>query len=254
MRHAEDMRVRDKVAVVTGGASGIGAAAARLLAREGACVAILDINGEGADRVAAETGGDAWMCDVSDEEQVRGAMARIAHQHGAIHVLFANAGISIRHPVADEDAADWDRLMSINVKGIFLCAKHAIPYMPPGASIIQTSSVTGIVGVRNRALYSASKGAIVALTRNMALDYADRGIRVNCICPGFVLTELIAGILEKDPQRATSIAALHPLGRMGQPDDIANAVVFLASDESSWITGAAIPIDGGFSAGHFQNI
>jgi NAD(P)-dependent dehydrogenase (short-subunit alcohol dehydrogenase family) len=248
------MRVKDKVAVVTGGASGIGEAAARALAREGACVAILDINGEGAERVASQIGGEAWMCDVSDEEQVHGAMDRIAARQGAIHVLFANAGISIRHPVADEVACDWDRLMSVNVKGVFLCAKHAIAHMPPGASIVNTSSVTGIVGVRNRALYSASKGAIVALTRNMALDYADRGIRVNCVCPGFVLTELIAGILKNDPQRASRITSMHPLGRLGQPEDIANAVLFLASDESSWVTGAAIPIDGGFSAGHSHNI
>ena len=248
------MRLKDKVAVVTGGASGIGEAAARVLAREGACVAILDLNGQGAERVAGEIGGEAWMCDVADEEQVHGAMARIAGLQGAIHVLFANAGVAIRHPVVDEDSADWDRLMSVNVKGIFLCAKYAIPHMPPGSSIIVTSSVTGIVGVRNRALYSASKGAIVALTRNMALDYAASGIRVNCICPGFVLTELIAGILKTDPHRASRITSMHPLGRLGQPEDIANAVLFLASDESSWVTGASIPIDGGFSAGHSHDI
>jgi NAD(P)-dependent dehydrogenase (short-subunit alcohol dehydrogenase family) len=248
------MRVKDKVAVVSGGASGIGEAAARQLAREGACVAILDLNGDRAARVAAEIGGEAWMCDVSDEEQVLGAMARIAARQGAIHVLFANAGIAIRHPVADEVAGDWDRLMAVNVKGVFLCAKYAIPHMPSGSSIINTSSVTGITGVRNRALYSASKGAIVSLTRNMALDYAGRGIRVNCICPGFVLTALIEGMLQKDPERAARLTSMHPLGRLGQPEDIANAVVFLASDEAAWITGAAIPIDGGFSAGHAHNV
>jgi NAD(P)-dependent dehydrogenase (short-subunit alcohol dehydrogenase family) len=244
------MRFKDKVAVVTGGASGIGAASARVLAREGATVAILDINGDGGERVASEIGGFAYTCDVSVEEQVQVACADVAARFGAIHLLFANAGVSVRRPVGDEELAEWERVMSVNVRGVFLCAKYSIPHMPPGASIVMTSSVTGFTGVRNRGAYSATKGALVAMARQMALDYAPRGIRVNAICPGFVRTPLIEAILTTDPERGERIRLMHPLGRMGVPDDIANAVLFLASDEASWITGVVLPVDGGFTAGH----
>jgi meso-butanediol dehydrogenase / (S,S)-butanediol dehydrogenase / diacetyl reductase len=229
-------RLKDKVAVVTGGASGIGAGAAAALAREGAQVHILDIAGP-------------EPCDVSNSEQVSAAFARF----GAVDVLVNAAGVAIRYAVHEQSEQEWDRSMAVNVKGIFLCSKYALAQMPAGGSIIHISSVTGITGVRGRAAYSATKGAIISLTRNMALDYAGRGIRINCICPGFVRTPLIDGILG-DPERTARLTAMHPLGRLGEVEDVANAIIFLASPESSWITGHSLVVDGGFSAGQVSPI
>jgi NAD(P)-dependent dehydrogenase (short-subunit alcohol dehydrogenase family) len=156
----------------------------------------------------------------------------------------------VRNPVDLEDAEGWDRVHRVNVRGAFLCSKHAVPYMfDAGGAIVHMASVVGVTGVRNRAAYSASKGAIVALTRNMAMDYAARRIRVNCVCPGFTRTPMTAGLFA-DPERLAALTALHPLGRLGEPEDVAAAVVFLASDEASWITGVALAVDGGFTAGH----
>lgn len=228
---------------MTGGASGIGAATARLLAEEGAKVVILD----------RTSGGGVVSCDVSVEEQVRAAMERVAAEHGRIDILFNNAGVAVRKPVVEQDEEGWERCFEVNVKGLYLCSKHAIPRMPPGSSIIHSSSVTGITGVRNRAAYSATKGAVVALTRNMALDYAERGIRVNCVCPGFVRTPLLDPLL-RDPERTRKLESLHPLGRLGEPEDVAWAVLYLASDESRWVTGQALVVDGGFAAGHVVDV
>jgi meso-butanediol dehydrogenase / (S,S)-butanediol dehydrogenase / diacetyl reductase len=231
-------RVQNKVALVTGAASGIGLATARLLEVEGAWVISVDV-----------AAGAGVRCDVTEETEVAGVLASIER----IDILINCAGVAVRRPVYEENEADWDRVMAVNLKGSYLCSKHAIPRMVRGGSIVHTSSVTGITGVRNRAVYSASKGAIVALTRNMALDLAERGIRVNCVCPGFVRTPLLDGLL-RDPERAAKVTAMHPLGRLGEPEDVARAILFLASDESSWITGHALVVDGGFSAGHSENI
>lgn len=220
-------------AVVTGGASGIGAAIAARFRSEGAQVNILDI---------------ASGTDISDEQQVAAALAAI---DGPIDILVNAAGIALRQPVEQHDAAAWDRLFAVNVRGSFLTAKHVIPRMRArgGGSIIQLGSVVGVTGVRSRAGYSATKGALIALTRNMALDYAADRIRVNCICPGFVRTPLIAPLLA-DPARAARLTQAHPLGRLGESEDVANAALFLASAEASWITGQTLIVDGGFSAGH----
>lgn len=234
------MRFHDQVVVVTGGASGIGAACIKRFAEEGARVISLDVTGDPA-------------CDVSDDASVREAFLRIAEQHERIDVLFNNAGIAIRKTVADYTVDEWDRIFAVNVRGMFLCSRHALPLMQRGASIIHSSSVVGITGVRNRAAYSASKGAVVALTRNMALDYAPRGIRVNAVAPGFVDTPLLSA-LHQDPARLAAITALHPLGRLGQADDVAAAVTFLASMDAAWITGVVLPVDGGFSAGHQHDV
>jgi NAD(P)-dependent dehydrogenase (short-subunit alcohol dehydrogenase family) len=239
------LRVKDKVAIVTGGGSGIGAATARLLNREGARVVILDA------KPPAEAPFDDAICliaDVRREDEVQRAIEFVAGKFGCIDVLVNNAGIAIRQPVADADLASWDDVMDVNVRGAFLCSKQVLRFMPRNSSIVHMSSVTGITGVPGRGAYSASKGALVALARNMAMDYASRQIRVNCICPGFVRTALIQ-TLTSDDARCERLTALHPLGRLGEPEDIANAVLFLASDESSWITGHALVVDGGFSAG-----
>jgi meso-butanediol dehydrogenase/(S,S)-butanediol dehydrogenase/diacetyl reductase len=233
------LRLRDKVAVVTGGASGIGSATVRLFAEEGANVI-------GVDAVEAE---NSLLADVRDEDECRLAMEEVARRFGCIDILVNNAGVAIRQRVDEADSEAWARVLDVSLQGAFFCSKHALRFMPRQSSIVHMSSVTGIVGVRNRAAYSAAKGALVALTRNMAMDYASRHIRVNCVCPGFVKTPLTAG-LRADEERCARLTALHPLGRLCEPEDVARAVLFLASDEASWITGHALVVDGGFSAGH----
>lgn len=234
------MRFNGKVVVVTGGGSGIGAACVERFTAEGAHVVSLDQQGDP-------------LCDVSDEESVREAFLRIAERHERVDVLFNNAGIAIRKTVADYTVEEWDRIFAVNVRGVFLCSAHALPLMPRGSAIIHASSVVGVTGVRNRAAYSASKGAIAALTRNMALDYAARGVRVNAVAPGFVDTPLLAP-LHQDPARLQAITGMHPLGRLGEAADIAAAVAFLASADAAWITGVVLPVDGGFTAGHQHDV
>lgn len=253
------MRFQGKFAIITGAASGIGAAAARLFARDGASVGILDRDlGRSEERVAeiCASGGDAaaWACDVSDQNQVRESVSKAVARFGPIDILFNNAGIAIRRTVAETDADDWDRVIETNLRGAYLCSKFCLEHFrDEGGSIVHASSVTGITGVKNRAAYSAAKGAITALTRNMAMDLASRKIRVNCVCPGFVRTPLIGPLLS-DPVRSERLLAMHPLGRLGMPEDVAHAVLFLASDEAAWITGISLVVDGGFSAGKADEI
>jgi NAD(P)-dependent dehydrogenase (short-subunit alcohol dehydrogenase family) len=253
------MRLIGKRAVITGGGSGIGAATASSFAAEGACVAILDSDLPRAERIAAqicESGGDAvaWACDVTNESQLRETVARAAQHLGAIDILFNSAGIAIRRSVSDTEVDDWDRIIDTNLRGSFLSSKFCLEHFrQEGGSIIHVSSVTGIMGVRSRAAYSASKGGLVALTRNMAVDLAGRNIRVNCVCPGFVRTPLAQPLLD-DAVRRDRLISMHPLGRLGEPEDVAMAVLFLASDESRWITGTSLVVDGGFSAGKSEDV
>jgi meso-butanediol dehydrogenase / (S,S)-butanediol dehydrogenase / diacetyl reductase len=253
------MRLIGKCAVVTGGGSGIGAATARLFAAEGARVAILDSDLPRSERIVTEirkSGGDAaaWACDVGNEIQVRDSVGRAAGHLGAIDILFNSAGIAMRRDVSETTTDDWDRVMQTNLRGSYLCSKFCLEHFrAEGGSIIHVSSVTGIMGVRSRAAYSASKGALVALTRNMAIDLAGRNIRVNCVCPGFVRTPMTKA-LRDDTVRHDRLVSMHPLGRLGEPEDVAMAVLFLASDESRWITGISLPVDGGFSAGKSEEV
>lgn len=253
------MRLIGKRAVITGGGSGIGAATASLFAAEGACVAILDSDLPRAERIATqicESGGDAvaWACDVTNEIQLRDIVDRAARHLGAIDILFNSAGIAIRRAVSDTEVDDWDRIMDTNLRGSFLSSKFCLEHFrQEGGSIIHVSSVTGIMGVRSRAAYSASKGGLVALTRNMAVDLAGRNIRVNCVCPGFVRTPMAQTLLE-DAVRRDRLISMHPLGRLGEPEDVAMAVLFLASDASRWITGTSLVVDGGFSAGKSEDV
>lgn len=241
------MRLANKVAVITGGASGIGEACWRTFDREGARVAILDRKSHQAP--------DALMlsADVTSETEVEAAMIECASRFGRIDVLVNCAGIAVRERVGELEDKDWQRVIDVNLRGVFLCSKYALPHMGRGGSIIHMSSVVGITGVRNRAVYAASKGGLVALMRNMAMDYAAQGIRVNCICPGFVRTPFTAGLFA-DEERKAKLTSLHAMGRLGEPEDIANAALFLASDEASWITGVALAVDGGFSAGFALDI
>ncbi|MBI4908424.1 MAG: SDR family oxidoreductase [Acidobacteria bacterium] len=226
-------RFAGKTIVVTGGASGIGKACADMAGAEGASVVVLDRHN----------------CDVSDAASVQHALAPVQRIDGLVNA----AGIAERFPLAEQDEAGWRSVIDVNLFGVYLTTKYALERMSRGGSIVHISSAVALIGVRNRAVYTAAKGAIVALTRNMALDYAPKGIRVNCVCPGFARTGLTRGIFA-DLEKRTRIEAMHPLGRMGEPEDIARPVLFLLSDDASWITGIAMPVDGGFSAGHQQDV
>jgi len=254
-------RVKDKVRVITGAAVGIGHACARRLADEGARLALFDILDEPgralADELCAQ-GAQAryWHVDVADEHAVRNALDGVANHYGGLHVLVNNAGIAgINKPTHEITEQEWDRVQAINVKGVFFCVKHAIPHLRRnrGASIINLSSIYGLVGAPDVPPYHASKGALTLMTKTDALLYAADGIRVNSIHPGYIWTPMVkqhlldSGATDLDAAR-TQVGELHPLGRMGEPDDIAWGVVYLASDESKFVTGSALVIDGGYTA------
>jgi meso-butanediol dehydrogenase/(S,S)-butanediol dehydrogenase/diacetyl reductase len=234
------MRFANRRIVVTGAASGLGLAVARAAEAEGARVTALDRN--------AAPFADSHACDVSDEAAVAAALAHLPR----IDALVNAAGVPLRQPVADTDMADYDRLMAVNLRGSFLVSRLVLPRMQAhGGAILHFSSCVGVTGARNRAAYSASKGAIIALTRSMALDYAADSIRVNCLCPGFVETPLLA---QMAPERSARLAAAHPLGRIGKVEDVTPMALLLLSDDGAWITGQAIGVDGGFTAGHLEDI
>ena len=254
-------RVQGKTCIVTGGAVGIGRACVQRLAEEGASVAILDrMDAEGqalADEVTAG-GGDAgyWHVDVSKEAEVAAAIDAVAARFGGVDVLVNNAGISgstrLTHEISE---AEWDQVQAVNVKGVLFCAKHAIPHMKRagGGSIINLSSIYGLVGAPDVPAYHASKGAVRLMSKTDAMIYAPDRIRVNSVHPGYIWTPMVEHHLQASG--ATDLAAaredvgkLHPLGHMGDVDDIAWGVVYLASDESKFVTGSELVIDGGYSA------
>ena len=198
--------------------------------------------------------GLALQCDVAEERSMLDAAAEAARTGGRIDILFNNAGVAVRLPVGEQDVEGLDRVLRVNIRGAFLCAKSVLPYLTrPGGVIINTGSIVGLVGVRNRAAYSLSKGALITLTKNMALDYAHEGIRVNAVCPGFVDTGMTKGLFA-DAEKAERIRLMHPLGRFATADDIAAAVAFLASDDAAFITGQALAVDGGFTAGRPEDV
>ncbi len=244
------MRLAGKTALITGASSGFGRAAVELFAREGARVVALDLVAP--DEPIPEV--LAVQCDVSDEERLAAAIAEVVERVGPIDVFFNNAGVAVRERVDRQDADGFDRVMRVNCRGAFLCAKHVVPHMRrPGGAIVNTSSVVGIVGVRNRAAYSMSKGAIIALTKNMALDYAAEGVRVNAVCPGFAETGLTTGLFA-DSEKRERIRAMHPMGRFPTAEDVARAVLFLCSDDAACITGQALAVDGGFAVGRPEDV
>lgn len=249
------MRLKDKVAIITGAASGIGKATAKLFAEHGAKVVVADIDEDGGNQTVTDiqsVGNEAIFVqtDVTIKADTDQMVAQTLKYYGKLDTLLNSAGIAMRLPVAELPEEDWHRCLDVNLNGVFLCAKAAIPAMQKngGGSIINMSSIYGIVGADVRAAYVASKGAVTNLTRGMALDYAEDNIRVNCICPGFVETPLVAGVI-KTPEEYQKLANKHPMRRLGQPEEIAYGALYLASDESAFVTGIALPIDGGYTAG-----
>ena len=244
---------------VTGAGSGIGRAAALAFAAEEADVAAYDISTAACEETAGlvrAAGGTALALtgDVADPVDVQLAVAEAVKRFGGLDVLFNNAGIAARERVTEQDEATWDEVLRINLRGVYVCSKYAIPHLRrPGGAVVNTASVVGLVGVRNRAAYATSKGAIVTLTKNMALDYAAEGVRVNAVCPGFVRTGLTKSLFA-DPERERAITDMHPLGRLADAEDIARAVMFLASDDARMITGQALAVDGGFTVGRPEDV
>jgi NAD(P)-dependent dehydrogenase (short-subunit alcohol dehydrogenase family) len=234
------MRFSGKHVVVTGAASGLGLAIAQAAQAEGATITAID-------RVASPFE-NSRICDIADEDQVRRALADLSRLDAVVN----SAGIARRAKVDETEMADFDAVMAVNVRGAFLVSKYALPHLRSyGGAILHLSSGVATTGTRNRAAYTASKGAILSLTLNMALDYAADRVRVNCLCPGFVNTPLLASM---PADRRARLAALHPLGRMGEVSDIAPMALFLISDQASWITGQAIAVDGGYNIGHMDDI
>lgn len=251
-------RVAGKAAIVTGAGTGIGRAIALALAREGAKVAVAGRRREKLEEVARSVqraGGEAvvTVCDVSSEADSQRAVKEAEQAFGHVNVLVNNAGALSVSTVEGISVEDWDRLMATNLKGPFLMSRAALPAMrrAGGGAIVNVGSVLGLVAMKDRAAYCASKGGVTMLTKAMALDHAHEMIRVNCICPAIVETDLIAELFSKseDGRRARDARLTTlPLGRFGKADDIAELAVFLASEESSWMTGTAIPVDGGLTA------
>jgi 2-keto-3-deoxy-L-fuconate dehydrogenase len=240
-----DARFSGKSALVTGAASGIGAAVARRLSAEGAQVILADVALDAVEALARELGSDARavQLDVRDEEQVAPAMADL-------DVLINVAGIGSTTSAPDTPLEVWENVLAVNARGTFLCCKHAIPGMVDrgGGSIVNMASVAALVGLRNRAAYCASKGAVVALTRALAVDHVADGIRVNAVCPGTVDSPWVRRLVEEVGESLEALRARQPMGRLGMPEEIAEAVAYLASDRAAFVTGTVLVIDGGLTA------
>jgi NAD(P)-dependent dehydrogenase (short-subunit alcohol dehydrogenase family) len=245
------MRLAGKAAIVTGGGSGIGKAIALAFAREGAQVTIAGRHQDKLDHAAREISPEcqAVAADVSKPVDVEMLVAAATRKFNRIDILVNNAGVLLPGTAESLTEEDFDQTFNVNVRGFWLLSRAVLPHMRAagGGSIINIGSVLSTLGARNRVAYSASKGAVLAMTKAMALDHAGEKIRVNCICPGIVETEMVARFSMDESARKQRIA-LHPLGRFGEPQDIASLAVFLASDESGWTTGAAFTVDGGYSA------
>lgn len=252
------MRLEGKTVLITGGGEGIGKATALMFCREGARVGITGRTPEKLEKVVAEAQGNgeiaAFPGDVSKEEDVEKTVSNFIERFGKIDVLFNNAGILNTGNVETASTDDWKKIIDINVNGTFLVTKHVLPHMKKngGGSIINNSSVLGFIGCPNSVAYNTSKGAIMQFTRSLAMDYAKEGIRANTVCPGFIKTKMNEDFIGNPPEAQKQLdemaSQIVPMGERGIPDDIAYGLVYLASDESRYMTGASLVIDGGWTA------
>ena len=255
-------RLDKKIAFVTGAGSGIGEQIARLFAQQGAHVVLNDIRVDAAEGVASEirAGGGSTrtqQLDVADESQVKASIERVAATEGRLDILINNAGVSHVGTVLETSLEEWERVMSVNARGVFLCSKYAVTQMlaqnPTGGILVNIASVAGMIAIDQRFPYSASKGAVISMTRSIAIDFVTQGIRCNAICPGTVHTPFVEGYLARnfagrEDEVRQQLHARQPIGRMGRPDEIAYAALYLASDEAAFVTGSTLVIDGGWTA------
>lgn len=251
------MKFERKVAVVTGAALGIGRAAALAFAAEGARVAILDLNeqeGEEAVGQIQASRGEArfFRTDVSNEAEVRSTMEQVVADWGRLDILVNNAGVYFQANALDTSLETWERVLSVNLTGAFLCTKYAVGHMVKngGGVVVNVASEAGLVGIKGQVAYNVSKGGLIALTRSCAVDFAGYGVRVNCICPGTTDTPLVQAAIQRAPDPAAARRALEscrPLDRLGRPEEIAAAILFLASDQVGYATGAILSVDGGYT-------
>lgn len=243
-------RLADKVAIVTGGSGGIGAAITDQFRAQGARVAIFDLDVSG---VAEQSDVAAFRCDVTDERQIERAVASTAHRFERIDILVNNAGVNTYFDATAMTEKDWDEVFSVDLKGAWLCSKHVLPHLIAGGggAIVNIASIHARLTVKGMFPYAAAKSGLVGLTRSMALDYADRNIRVNAVCPGWTRTRLVEEWFERQPDPRSAeqgILDVHPLGRIATPAEIANVVAFVASEEASFMTGTEVYVDGGLGA------
>ena len=248
-------RLEGKVCVITGAGGGMGADAAVRFAGEGAQVAVADLDGEAAEKVASEVGGLAVQVDVADEASVEAMYAATAGRFGGIDVLYNNAGISPADDasILETELEAWERVQAVNTRGVYLCCKHGIPHLLErgGGSVINVASFVALVGAATSQIsYTASKGAVLSLSKELGVQFARQGIRVNALCPGPVETPLLLRIWGETPDAAERRLVHLPMGRMAQPREIVDAALFLASDESSYVNAATFVVDGGLSAAY----
>lgn len=251
-----DMTFKEKSVLVTGAASGIGRAAALAFARAGARLTIADIDVSGVEEtqaMIAQAGGTVRFVktDIANAAEVEALINGIVDAYGRLDCAFNNAGIEIEHlPLAGSDEATFDKIMNVNVKGVWLCMKYEIAQMlkQGGGNIVNTASVAGLVGAPLQPIYAASKHAVVGLTKTAAAEYGRAGIRVNSVCPGVIRTPMLTHALEREPRREKTIKSIHPIGRIGEAEEIANAALWLCSDLSSFVTGHQLAVDGGLTA------
>ena len=253
------MRLNNKVTIITGAGSGIGAATAVMFAKEGARVVIADIEKKkGMDTVALikSNNGEAIFIqvDVTAADSIKKMVESTIEAYGRLDILVNNAGIYLQATAIDTSEKDWDWIMDVNLRGVFLCCKYTIPEMIKGGKggvIVNVSSEAGIVGIKNQVAYNVSKSGIIALTKSIAVDFAAQNVKANCVCPGTTETALVKEALSKasDPEKARrELEMVRPANRLGQPEEIAYGILYLASDESSYATGTILSIDGGYTA------